>query len=45
MRAFRYIFANYFNRLGFIAEVSTKLQKMHFFVQLKDHNSRRKHGF
>ena len=35
--------ANCFSRLKFLAEVSTKLQKMHFFRQLKDHNSGRKH--
>ena len=26
-----------FNRLRFLAEVRTKLQKMHFFGQFKDH--------
>ena len=46
MKTFRsiYIYVNCFNRLRFLAEVSTKLQKMHFFGQFKDHNSGRKHG-
>ena len=34
MRTFRCIYVNCFNRLRFLAEVSTKLQKMHFFGQL-----------
>ena len=34
---------NCFNRLWFLAEVSTKLQKMHFFRQFKDQNFGRKH--
>ena len=29
--------------LGFLAHVSTKLQKMHCFRQFKDHNSEREH--
>ena len=44
MKIFRSIYVNCFNRLRFLAEVSTKLQKMHFFGQFKDHNSGRKHG-
>ena len=44
IRTFRSIYVNCFNRLRFLAEVSTKLQKMHFFGQFKDHNSGRKHG-
>ena len=28
-----------FNRFKFLAEASTKLQKMHFFGQFRDHNS------
>ena len=44
MRTFRCIYVNCFNRLRFLAEVSTKLQKMHFFRQFKDHNSGREHG-
>ena len=44
MRTFRCIYVNCFNRLRFLAEVSTKLQKMHFFGQFTDHNSGRKHG-
>ena len=43
-RPFRCIYVNCFNRLRFLAEVSTKLQKMHFFRQFKDHNSGREHG-
>ena len=39
-----HIYVNCFNRLRFLAEVSTKLQKMHFFGQFKNHNSGRKHG-
>ena len=31
-------------RLRVLAKVSTKLQKMHFFRQFKDHKSERKHG-
>ena len=38
------IYVNCFNRFRFLAEVSTKLQKMHFFRQFKDHNWGRKHG-
>ena len=38
------IYVNCFNRLRFLAEVSTKLHKMHFFGQFKDRNSERKHG-
>ena len=34
---------NVFNRLTFLAEVITKLQKMHLFRQFKDHNSGSKH--
>ena len=30
--------------LRFLAEASTKLQKMHFFGQFKEHNPGRKHG-
>ena len=44
IKTFRSIYVNCFNRLRFLAEVSTKLQKMHFFGQFKDHNSGRKHG-
>ena len=33
-----------FNTLRLLVEASTKLQKMHFFGQLKDYNSGRKHG-
>ena len=32
-----------FSKLRLPAEVSTELQKMHFFGQFKDHNSGRKH--
>ena len=41
---FQLQYGNYFNRLTFLADVSTKLQKMQFFRQFKDHNLRRKHG-
>ena len=44
MRTFRYIYVNYFSGLKFCAEISTKLQKMHYFGQFKDHNSRGKDG-
>ena len=39
MRSFRWIEINCFNRFRFLAEVSTNLQKMHYFGQFKDHNS------
>ena len=35
MKIFRFIYVNCFNRLGFLAEVSSKLQKMHVFGQFK----------
>ena len=41
---FQMQFVNCFNRLRFLAEVNTKLQKMHLFRQLKDHNLGKKHG-
>ena len=44
MRTFRRIYVNSFTRLRFLAEVSTILQKMHFFGQFKDHNQGRNHG-
>ena len=44
IRTFRFIDVNCFNRLRFLAGVSTKSQKMHFFGKLKDQNSGRKHG-
>ena len=44
IKTFRSIYVNCFNTLRFLAEVSTKLQKMHFFGQFKDHKSERKHG-
>ena len=44
IKTFRSIYINCFNRLRFLAEVCTKLWKMHFFGQFKDHNSGRKHG-
>ena len=44
MRTFRCIFVHSFNRFRFIAEFRTKLQKMYFFGQFKDHKSERKHG-
>ena len=46
-RPFKCIYVNCFDRLIFLAEVSTKLQKIHFSRQLtldhKDHNSGNKH--
>ena len=42
MRTFRCIYVNCFNRLRFLAEISTKLQRKHFFGQFKVHNSGRK---
>ena len=42
MRTFRCIYANYFNRLRFLADVSTKLKKMHFLGEFNDHNSGKK---
>ena len=44
IRTFRCKYINYFNRLRFLAEVSTKLQKIHFFGQFKDHTSGIKNG-
>ena len=38
------MYVNSFNKLRFLAEGSTKLQKMYFFEQIKDHNSGMKHG-
>ena len=43
MKTFRCIYVNCFNRLGFLSEVSTKFQNIHFFGQIKDHTSGRKH--
>ena len=40
---FQMQYVNCLNRLRFLAEVSTKLQNMCFFIQFKDHNSRRNH--
>ena len=36
MRTFKCIYVNCLNRLRFLTEVSTKLQKMHFFGQFKE---------
>ena len=44
MKIFRSIYVNCFNRFTVLAEVSTKLQKMHVFGQFKDYNSGRNHG-
>ena len=44
MRSFRCIYVNCFKRLRFLAEVSTKLFKLHFFGQFTGYNSGRKHG-
>ena len=35
IKTFRSIYVNYFNTLRFLAEVSTKLQKMHFLDNLR----------
>ena len=43
-RTFRNIYVNCFKKLWFYAEGSTKFLKMHFFGQLKDRKSGRKHG-
>ena len=39
VRSFRWVEINCFNRFRFIAEISTNLQKMHYFGQFKDNNS------
>ena len=44
IKTFRSIYVNCFNTLRFLAEASTKFQKVHFFGQFKDRNSGRKHG-
>ena len=44
MRLLRCIYGNCFQRLRFLAEVSTKLHEMHVFRTFKGHNSGRKHG-
>ena len=46
MRNFKCIYLHCFNRLRFLAEISTKLLKLHFLKQFTDHNSDsgRKHG-
>ena len=41
---FKSTYVNCFKRLRFLADVSTKLHKRHFFRQFKNHNSERKHG-
>ena len=40
---FQMQYANCFKKCRFLAEFSTKLQKMCFFMQFKDHNSSWKH--
>ena len=42
MRSFRWIEMNCFNIFRFIGEVRENLLKMHYFGQLKDHNSGKK---
>ena len=44
MRTFRCIYVNCFNRLRFLAEVSTKLQKMHFLDNLRTITQERNMG-
>ena len=39
MRTFICVYLDCFNRLTFYAQVNTKLQKMSFFWQFKDHIS------
>ena len=41
---FRCIYVDCFNRLRYLAEVSTKFKKMHSFGQYTDRNPGRKHG-
>ena len=43
MKTFRCIYVNCFKRLRFLAELSAKFQKMDFFGQFKDDNSRKKY--
>ena len=43
IRTFRSIYVNCFNRLRFLAEVSSVLQKMHFFGKFTYRNSDSKH--
>ena len=43
-RPFRCIYVNCFNRLRDLAEFSTKLHKIDFFGQFKDHKTRKQHG-
>ena len=43
-RIFRCMYVNCFDRLRFLAEVSTKFQKMPLFRQFKDHKSGSKQG-
>ena len=40
----RCIYVNWFNRLRFLAEISTKMEKMYYFEQFKDHILGGKHG-
>ena len=40
---FQMQYVNCLNKVRFLAKVSTKLQKMHFFIQFKNHNSGTKH--
>ena len=44
MWTFKFIYVNTFIKLRFFAEVGTKLQKLRFFGQFKDHKVGRKHG-
>ena len=44
MRPFRLIEINCFNIFRFLADVSTNLQKMHYFGQFRDHNLGKKKG-
>ena len=43
MRAFIWIHVHCFNKVTFIGEISTRLQKIQSFGQFKDHNLRRRH--
>ena len=44
MRSFRWLEMNCVNIFKLLAEVSTNLQKMHYFEQFKDHNSGKEKG-
>ena len=43
MRPFKSIYINCYNSLRFVADISKTIQKGHNFLQIKDHNSGRRH--